>query len=58
LSSAMAAPFKEDFNQGCFSLWDDQNGCARPSSCYPLTQFYPKPTLISEFCEISFFKQT
>jgi hypothetical protein len=28
-------PFMESFNQGHFSSWDNQNGCARASSCYP-----------------------
>jgi hypothetical protein len=48
----------ESFNQGHFSLWDDQNGCTQPSYCYPWSQFYLKSTLISGFHGISCFKQT
>jgi hypothetical protein len=36
---------------------DNQNGCARPSSCYPRPQFYPKQTLISGYLRISFFNK-
>jgi hypothetical protein len=53
---AMAVPSMEIFNQGHFSLWHNQNGCARPSSCYLRPQFYLKPTLISVF-HVIFFKR-
>jgi hypothetical protein len=36
--------------------WDNQNGCAQSSSCYPQPQFYLKLTLISEFCGILFLQ--
>jgi hypothetical protein len=45
----------EGLNQARFSSWDNQNRCALPSSCYPHHQFYPKRTLITEFCWILFF---
>jgi hypothetical protein len=45
----------ESTNQSCFSLWDNQNRCTRPPSCYPRPQFYLKPILISGFYGISFF---
>jgi hypothetical protein len=48
-------PFMESSNQGHFSLGDNQNGCVRPSSCYPHAQFYLKLTLISGFYRILFF---
>jgi hypothetical protein len=48
-------PPMESLTQTHFSLWDDQNACIWPLSCYPHPQFYPKWTLISEFCGIPFF---
>jgi hypothetical protein len=52
----MAIPLMESFNQARFTSWDDQIGCAQPSSCNPHPQFYLKRTLISGFCDIWFFK--
>jgi hypothetical protein len=54
-NSSHGCPPMESLNQAHFSSCDDQNRCTRPPSCYPRPQFYPKWTLISGFCGISFF---
>jgi hypothetical protein len=54
-NSGHGCPPMRSFNQGHFSSWDDQNGCARPPSCYLHPHFYPKRTLISDFFRILFF---
>jgi hypothetical protein len=56
LKSGIGRPSGESSNQVRFCSEDDPNGVTRSPFCYSRPQFYPKPTLISEICGISFFK--